>query len=314
MSGENTHRSEIDHLKKLIRQSGFPLQIEIASFLESARVSMNLEDLEVSTSAYYLDRDEKKGRELDLKVKIPIEYKGKFKGKPLDLIGIFLNLLIQCKSIPGNTWVFFKTSHEVFSVPKCTSVLDSLEWEDRLHARFAFLRDLHYRQVPKTTLYDEYILDENKTNKRVDNLFEAIISLVKATSYELNTLVQGLKSDVDRTDDILDNPLDFAELFYPIVVFDGKMYLAERTEKYGKMNLTPIDHVCLFFDYVSGSYNIDLYVDIVQREAFDKFFHSVLNDIEILRKALENEIGIKFRQEVMKALKWYVGKKHGTFG
>ena len=82
MSGKKTHKAEIDHLKELIRQSGFPLEIEIASFLESARIPLNLEDMEVSTGTYYLDKDEKKGRELDIEVEIPIEYERRLRGKP----------------------------------------------------------------------------------------------------------------------------------------------------------------------------------------------------------------------------------------
>jgi hypothetical protein len=193
-------------------------------------------------------------------------------------------------------------------------VLDSLEWIPRLHFDFAFLPDLHYKHIPTTTIYDEYILDENKTNKKVDNLFQAVISLAKATSYELENAVQGSKSVIDRFKDILDHPIDHIELLYPVVVFDGKMFLAEKTDEYGKMIPTPINRMCLFFDYVSESYNIDLYVDVVRREAFDKFFRSVVSDVKILRKVLENQMGIKFREEVMKALKWYVGKKRGTFG
>lgn len=276
-------------MKELIKQSGFPLQIEIGSFLEEARVSMDLKDMEVSTSTYYLDKETKKGRDLDIKVEVPIRYKGMAKGKASDQIGAFLKLLIQCKRIPGNVWVFFKTSHEIFSMPQCTSVLDSLEWIPLSHVDFAFLPDLHYNHIPATTIYDEYILDENKTNKRVDNLFQGIISLAKATSYELENAVQGLKGVVDRFKDILDHPhaIGHVELFYPVVVFDGKMFLAEKTDEYGEMIPTPINHVCLFFDYISGSYDIDLYVDIVQREAFDKFFGSVVSDIKILRKVLK---------------------------
>ena len=141
MSREKTHKTEIDRLKELIRQSGFPLQIEVASFLDSVRVPMKLQDMQVSTSAYYLDKDTKKGRELDIKALIPIKYKGKVKGKSFDKIGAFLRLLIQCKRIPGNVWMFFKTSHEIVSMPQCTSVLDSLEWLPRSHVDFVFFQN-----------------------------------------------------------------------------------------------------------------------------------------------------------------------------
>jgi hypothetical protein len=103
--------------------------------------------------------------------------------------------------------------------------------------------------------------------------------------------------------------LAYPKLFYPIIVFDGKMWLAEKTDIYGKMDLTKIDHVCVFFNYLSGKYNIDLYIDVVQKDAFEKFFDSIVKDIEILRKAIYNETGNKFRKEVMEAVNWYKGKK-----
>ena len=210
---------------------------------------------------------------------------------------------------------YFSRSHmRFFSYPISTSVLDSLEWAPRSHRDFAFLPELHYRHVPKTTLKDEYILDANKSNKKTDNLFEATITSAKATNYEKDITILDIKRDIDTITptEILEY-LAAAELFYPIVVFDGKMFLAEKTEEYGEMNLTPIDHVCLFFNYISGSYDIDLYIDIVQREAFEKFFSSVVKDIKILRKALATEVGIKFRQEVIKALRWYSSKKSATY-
>lgn len=308
MSRKKAHKSEIDRLREFIRQSGFPLEIELSSVLDSARDHKKLKDMDVSMGAYYLDKDTKQGRELDSKVSIPIRYKGELKGKKRNLIGMFLDLLIQCKKIPGNAWVFFKTPQEIVSVPQCTSVLDCLEWVPRSHSSFAFLPDLHYGNVLKTTIYDEYILDENRTNKKVDNLFEAIVTLTKATAYELDTTIQGLRDTIDRFKDISYYPVGYVKLFYPVVVFDGKMYIAEKTKEYGEMDLTPIDHVCLFFDYISGSYDIDLHIDIVQREAFDEFFQSVVRDIEILEKALENKTGIKFREEVKNALNLYRGK------
>jgi len=114
LSGKKAHKSEIDRLRELIRQSGFPLEIELSSVLDSARDHKKLKDMDVSMGAYYLDKDTKEGRELDSKVSIPIKYKGELKGKKRNLIGMFLNLLIQCKKIPGNAWVFFKPLKKLF--------------------------------------------------------------------------------------------------------------------------------------------------------------------------------------------------------
>lgn len=94
-------RNEIDRLKELIRKSGFPLEIEISSILGSARSNPNLKDMNISMGAYYLDAEKNGRRELDMSVRIPLKYRGKFEGKKRSLIGIFLHLLIQCKK---NSW------------------------------------------------------------------------------------------------------------------------------------------------------------------------------------------------------------------
>lgn len=309
MSKRRVRKSEVDRVKELAKQSGFPLQVEIASFLEDARVSTGLKDMEVSTSTSYLDKDTGKGRELDIRAEFPIVYKHSVGGKTWDDVGAYLNLLIQCKRIPGNVWLFFKPSHEVVSFPQCTSLLEPLDWYPRLHASFMFLPKLHYKDVLRATIFDEYILDETETNKRVDNLFQSAASLAKATSHALNTEEIEMKSSIDRFEDILEYPTDYACLFYSIVVFDGKMYAAEKGEEYGEMGLTPIDQACLSFSYVSASYDCKLSIDIIQREAFEKYFQSVLKDVEILKKTLESKVGIRFREEVIKALNWYVSKK-----
>lgn len=312
MPEDKPKKSEIDRLKELVRKSGFPLQIEIASRLYSARTKRNLKEMEVSTGMYYLDKDENKGRELDITARIPIQYNRILEGKSLGLTGIDLSLLIQCKRMPGNAWVFFKTSQEIFSAPLCTSVLDTLDWTPRSHWEFAFLLGLHYEGVIKTTLYDEYVLDESRSNKKVENLFEAVITLAKAVSYRLDTTTESLRSTLVRFANVPDYAVSCVNLCYPVVVFDGKMYLAEETGLYGEMNPVPIDHVCLFFDFVSGNYRpIQFYVDIVQREAFDRFFDKVANDVEILKKALEGSAGIKFRKEVAKALSSHRMKEAG---
>lgn len=313
MAEEKIQKKEIDYLKELIGQSGFPLEIEIASFLESMKTSMNWEFMEVCMGAYYLDEDENKGKELDIKAEIPVFCEEKIKGKQVDSASIFIDLLIECKRIPGNAWVFFKTPQKIFSDVKSTSVLDSLEWNSRAHVDFAYLTDIHYKHAQKAILRHEYILDRKTSNKRNDNLFDAAISLAKATNYELETTIETLKSEVKTLSTEEYDLLKYALLFYPIVVFDGKMYLAEKTEEYGQMDLTPTDYVCLSFNYLSRNYNTKLCIDIIQRESFKKFFSSILVDIENLRKALKNKVGIKFRREIKKALDWYVHKKRSVY-
>jgi hypothetical protein len=106
---ELSRKSEIDHLKELILNSGLPLEIEIVSYL--ANRSSLMSDLdEISTSTHYLDKDEGKGRELDINMKIGVS--SEKKTSPM----VFLNLLIECKKILGNAWIFL--SHRINLSPR----------------------------------------------------------------------------------------------------------------------------------------------------------------------------------------------------
>ena len=297
------NKNAIDQLKKLILRSGFPLQIEISSILIKHFKAID-ELTDISTSAYYMDKDDGKGRELDVKVDIPIGPK-KRKEWPM----IFLNLLIQCKNIPGNAWVFFKSPYKVESTCKSTSVLDAIKWIPRTHVDFTYPRDLHLRKLLITNVYHEFVLDKNKSNKRNDNLFEAVISLAKATSYEYETSVKGFRSmlEVLSKEELPD--IIYAQIFYSAVVFNGKMYLAEEVEKGAEMSLTPVDHVGLLVDYISGNYNIELTVDIIHKRAFERFMKLLVNDMEILQNALDGETGRDFNRELRKALRWHMSKR-----
>jgi hypothetical protein len=297
---ELARKTEIDHLKELILKSGFPLEIEIASYL--AERSTLMSDFGISTSAHYLDKDTGIGRELDIEMKIPVS--SEKTTSPM----IFLNLLIECKSIVGNAWVFFKPPHKL--EPKCesTSILDVLEWAPKEHLNFVHPEGLHFRKLPMTNIYDEFILNKKQSNKLDTNLFQAVTVLAKATNHELETFKSDHKKMIDGFTKQDWKYLSYVDVFYPIIVFDGKMYTVEETQKGKNMTLKPTDHIGLLHNYISGNYNIELSIDIVHRQTFEHFIKTIIEDIEIWKKALDGDIGTKFGREVTKAAKWYSSK------
>jgi hypothetical protein len=299
---ELTHKTEIDYLKELILKSGFPLEIEIASYLAEQSTLMD-PYYGISTSAHYLDKDKGVGRELDIKMKIPIS--SEKTTSPM----IFLNLLIECKRILGNAWVFFKSPHKL--EPKCTStsILDVLQWTPKEHLNFIRLEGLHFRKLPMTNIYDEFILNEKQSNKLDTNLFEAVTVLAKATNHEVETFNSDHKKMIDGLTIQDWEYLSYVEVFYPIIVFDGKMYTVEETQKGKNMTLNPTDHIGLLHNYISGNYNIELSIDVMHRDAFERFTKTIIEDIEIWKKALDCNVGAKFGREVAKAAKWYSSKR-----
>lgn len=291
---------EIQRLKKLILKSGFPLEIKVASTIPKAlaELGMNVQ-LIVSTSPYYLDKDEGKARELDSKIESMILSEN---NRP----SVYLNLLIQCKNIPGNTWVFYKSPQPLFYFPKSTGVLDTLNWPVRWHADYT-MTDLHMKNVPMTTVYSEFVTDKKRSNDKNNNLFEAIISLVKATAFDVEGDNAHFKKSVD-TESF--EHLSHVNIYYALVVFNGEMFLADEVDKGENMQLTPVNHVGCYVDYVSGSYDIDLLVEVIHESALETYVQQLKKDIDTLRSATDGAIGLKYMTEVLRAEKWF--RNRGT--
>jgi len=144
-------------------------------------------------------------------------------------------------------------------------------------------------------------------------LFEAVTVLAKATNYEIETFASEQRKELDgialRNWREEASYLDYAEIFYPVIIFDGEMYTVEGVQKGKSMTLNPADHVGLLHNYISGNYNIELTIDAVHRKAFEHFIKLIIEDIEIWKKALDSNIGTRFKKEVAKASKWYLNKR-----
>ena len=216
----------------------------------------------------------------------------------------YIKLLIECKKIPGNAWVFVKPSFK-FPPPPYTyrSVFNVIESSSQ--DAYPLFHNLHYdRNCPIAIYSKEYILDEKRSNKRDDNLYGSIVSLAKATSFEVEQETESFETECKYA--IV--PPDWMTYIYPIIVFDGKMYLAEKKEDF---ILTPTEHVLLSSRYISGRYNINFGIDIVHRKTFERFFQEIENDLEIFRQELRSEKMQKFRREVRRSVESY--RKRGYF-
>jgi hypothetical protein len=143
-------------------------------------------------------------------------------------------------------------------------------------------------------------------------LFEAVTVLAKATNYEVEDFKSSNKKMIDSftlQDWKESGYLRYVEIFYPVIVFDGQMYLVEEVQRARDMILKPVDHVGLLHNYISGNYNVELTIDVVHRKAFESFIKTIIEDIQIWKKALDSDLGTRFEKEVIKAGKWYSSKR-----
>lgn len=89
---------EIEFIKREIEKSGFPLEIEVSSILKE-------DGWEILPSSPYIDQDERKWREIDIKAYKSADIGSH--GKSIKPYRLTLALIIECKKSEELAWVFF---------------------------------------------------------------------------------------------------------------------------------------------------------------------------------------------------------------
>lgn len=288
---------EIDFIKRELKKRGYPLEHYVQALLvEKGWV--------VQPNAYFLDKDTNKGRELDIKA----AYED-FESSSWSCF--FLNLLVQCKSLPGNAWIFFSVPRQ--SVPYTRiaklGLTDFLELRD---LEIFEQKETHFDRsnVVLATNYCEIITDKEKSNKRDNNIWECAVTLIKATSQELQQAhadsKQYLKDDLCSFDEFIKNgPSELVYIIYPLIVFEGRMYEARFSEE--DITLQRKEHVQLFVDYQSGRYKGQFCIDVVTKERFSQYLKDILKDLTVFDKR-RVEKSEKYEKRLLAAVKKYFAR------
>ena len=164
------------------------------------------------------------------------------------------------------------------------------------------------------TNYCEIITDKKRSNKRVDNIWECVITLIKATSQEMEEQrvdrERFLKEDTGSFEEFIADPFELVDFFYPVIVFDGKMYKAKFSDD--KVTLEREKYVQLFVDYMSGRYKGRFSIDVIAKERFSSYLKDVMRDLTVFNKR-RVEKGEKYEGGTFKALKEYFLKGNDYF-
>lgn len=250
-----------DAVWKDIDKSGLELELRVASVLSSVGWGARFHQ-------YYLDYDAGKARELDI-----IGERSFDLDIPNYQFSFDLQLLTQCKKVPGNSWTFFvhQNDADVTWVPHLLTI-------GGFHNKTEigpYSNDPLNIAVLKTkkvdsdsTLYREAILDKEESNRQTNNLFEASISVAKAWEFHrretLKAQKQGLEeyaaellplgtADEVRTNLASKQVFDYLNVFQPLVIFDGNLYVASLESR----KLRAANLVRLRLDYHSGNYEVN---------------------------------------------------------
>jgi hypothetical protein len=278
--------NEIDFIKSELKKKGYPLENYVQSMLTSKK-------WRVQPHAYFHDKDTDKGRELDIKA-----HKDFFK---LDQSQrhFQLNLLIQCKKILGNAWIFFSTPQAEFQYTsiQASNLARTLGLAPAL---WSFDREgTHFHNSDTiATNYCEIITSKNESNKQTNNIWECVITLIKSTCEEVEKDTLDNEQYLNETgyNDFMKSHYEIVNIYYPIIVFEGKMYDCKFLDD--DMGLEEIEYAQLFIDYQSGRYKGEFIIEITTKDRFSRYLSDILEDAKVFDQqrieiAKEYEIGVR---------------------
>jgi hypothetical protein len=256
---------KIDFLKNELKKKGYPLENYVQSMLDN-------KNWDVYPNSYFLDKDTQQGRELDIKATYETE-------KSQTWTNIFPRVLIECKKVPGNAWIFFSGNQRPFTRAVHSGLAKWLQVDE--FGIFDISSATPHTWQTFATNYCEIIFDKSKSNKRDDNIWKAVITLIKATSQEVERefvdCCEKYLDDLGTFDKFLAFPSEIVYVFYPIIVFEGEMYEATFTGE--DIKLERREYVRLFVDYDSGYYKGQFQIDIINKEKLEECLDRVRKDV-----------------------------------
>lgn len=236
-----------EKLKKDILRTGFPFEMEVSKILERNNWS-------VKNSSYYIDKDENKGREIDI---ISTIHQNKYIQRDLYLEVCF-SLVVEIKKTEEKPWVFF------------TSEVNRVEENLPL--------DYTYSNFSSKGYTLNRILRENirKANARLgrnfyegftknggrDDIYKALSGTSKATYHALENCLANNDKAGDR----------LFHFFESVVVIKGKLFEAFLNDK-GEINLEETKYIQCQFNYMSPNYisNRHKVVHVITSDYLEKF-------------------------------------------
>lgn len=241
-----------DRVLNEISKTGFPLELRVSELLNNL-------DYHVANNLYYVDLDEGKGREIDLRTLKNHDFKIQSKQ-------YFVRhcLLIECKKSQKKPWVIFTSPEtpydsEYFEVDCSGANFDrdikGMQKDlDQLESIHPFCR---YKRRGRS------FFEPFKNNLTGETIFKALMSTVKASiAMRDNKFASG------------GNSICF---FYPIVVFEGKLFEAYLNK--GKIEILETDRLMVSFFYESPKYKNERFtIPIITENSFGNF----LNDLDVV--------------------------------
>jgi hypothetical protein len=268
----------VDYLRKEIRKSGYPLEIETSSMLDRKW------DEVINTDSYY-DSDERKTRDIDINAR---RYYNFLSGSLL----LIINLTIECKKSENSAWVFFSRPFKYSLFEIDGQYVDQMQvltknFDSIMNMELILSTSrLHYSRIKKAArFFAEFHYQGKKSeDDGKKEIFEAENQLKKYISY---TNEKVLKGNVPVT----------IEFQFPCIVFDGEMFEAQIRGK--SLNLKKVEHVLLSTSQPSqySEWDRGFLIDVVHKSYFKPFLADIDSSAKSLRVAVRTK-AIKISENI----------------
>jgi len=233
-----------DKLLKDINKTGYPIELQVGDIF--SRDGWNVE-----YNRYYLDREEQKGKEIDISA-----YTAKSeKSGEQNISMVSLHIICEVKKSSEKPWVIFSTKRQF---------VEGVGWA-RLHYSQGVGPDiLPYDRIERSSSLDEFsrfgrsYYEGFKQSSDHSQIFKALISSIKASEDCLAKTQEAF-----RRSDQLDEQDKLVGFIEPMIVLDGLLYECYLSEK-GELELDEIGYIPISCGYISSEYvRRDHLVDVV---------------------------------------------------
>lgn len=261
-------------LTEKIKRSGFSLENSVDKILRE-------ENFSVLREYPYYDFEENKSRTIDIISNTYIPDLKKIPKNKVRHIGQ-LTLIVECKNIPGNVWIFTKKEHDGISLPDLNSITSEIPKDPANQ----FSPSWPVKEMAYAEGYDEYVFNPSQSNKlkgNPTNLFSAIMAVSKAT-YDHNKNQEKMFKKLRYFSATHQNFFIHFQFVQPVIVFSGPIYLVKQ-EKNIKLERTdfvqiPNTHT------IKGEHTSAGELHIVSFDSFSKY----LKIVEKYYRFAENKI------------------------
>ena len=245
-----------DRLLEAVEKSGFPLELRAAHLLQQF-------GYEVATNLYYVDQDEGKGREIDIRALRNY----KFRGVHDDDLWVRHCLFIQCKRSSKGPWAFFTSPATGYDAaltdPLVSGLTTNAKWSEPPIP--TLLQSTHPlgRLVRRGRSFTEPLKKEGTE----ETIFSALVTAAKATINAVNSSFCAGYGSVC--------------FYFPVVLLDGELWDVHLKGD-GSLDAEPASRVGFSFFYQSPNYQQRLLMPIVTWEDFKAFLQDLDKTLELI--------------------------------